>query len=304
MRGSIYYQTSQLVKMIFKDGASKIDRVNPNSEYYMCIASFNTMNSYRQIWNNFGIYIKKVYEVKNMEKVTSKYIEDYLNSKLADGISKQYYEKICSALAKLGLALNRFSIEKSSNCTEYKFFQNKGIAQAKYYIKNGIYEQGRAYREPKIIIEKLDNNIYKIAASIQYEGGARFKGVRKITMKQLKRMKIDEITGSNVGIIETKEKGGRVGDVFVSSNTYEALKKVLIEDKKFEINYEKYAKAIRESCQINNVECYGSHGFRWCFAKRRLIEYQDANYSYDESLKKVSSEMKHNRKEITEHYIG
>ncbi len=35
MRGSVYYQSSQLVKQIFQEGAKKEDKINPNHEYTM-----------------------------------------------------------------------------------------------------------------------------------------------------------------------------------------------------------------------------------------------------------------------------
>ena len=34
MRGSVYYQSSQLVKQIFQEGAKKEDKINPNHEHY------------------------------------------------------------------------------------------------------------------------------------------------------------------------------------------------------------------------------------------------------------------------------
>jgi len=34
------------------------------------------------------------------------------------------------------------------------------------------------------------------------------------------------------------------------------------------------------------------------------MEYTQAGYSYNDSLLNVSSEMKHNRADITEHYLG
>jgi hypothetical protein len=48
----------------------------------------------------------------------------------------------------------------------------------------------------------------------------------------------------------------------------------------------------------------GSHGLRWNFAKRRIMEYAKAGYTYEQSLQAVSWEMKHNRASITEHYLG
>ena len=40
MRGSVYYQTAVLSKLIFFEGAKKkSDRINPNYEHYGCISS-------------------------------------------------------------------------------------------------------------------------------------------------------------------------------------------------------------------------------------------------------------------------
>ncbi|NOQ32101.1 MAG: hypothetical protein GQ570_13370 [Helicobacteraceae bacterium] len=55
---------------------------------------------------------------------------------------------------------------------------------------------------------------------------------------------------------------------------------------------------------MTNEVAEGSHGFRWNFAKNRMMEYSQAKYSYDNSLLGVSTEMKHNRANITEHYLG
>ena len=46
MRGSVYYQTAVLTKLIFFEGAKKSDRTNPNHEHYGCVSSFKTMESY------------------------------------------------------------------------------------------------------------------------------------------------------------------------------------------------------------------------------------------------------------------
>lgn len=43
MRGSVYYQSSQLVKQIFQEGAKKEDKINPNHEYYQMVSSFKTI---------------------------------------------------------------------------------------------------------------------------------------------------------------------------------------------------------------------------------------------------------------------
>ena len=50
-------------------------------------------------------------------------------------------------------------------------------------------------------------------------------------------------------------------------------------------------------------EGHGAHGLRWCFAAERMDELQGHGMSRDQALAEVSSEMGHNRPEITEHYL-
>lgn len=298
MRGSVYFQTAQLTKVIFKEGSLKVNRSNSKHADFQCVASYSTMEAYRQIWNNFGNYLREVWEIKNFERVERKQAEDYLQMKIQNGCSKQYIEKISAALSKLGIALEKFNMQYSK---KKRIFDLKKVHRN---MPQGNNCSDRAYLEPQKVINNIANDMFKLAATIQFEGGARFKGVRRINISQLQGKKIDDITGALCGTIETKEKGGRVGDILVKIDTYNALRILLIRDKVFKIDYCKYAKAIRNACTSLSIECNSSHAFRWCFAQRRLIEYQNSGYSYDDSLAKVSFEMKHNRKEITEHYIG
>ena len=116
--------------------------------------------------------------------------------------------------------------------------------------------------------------------------------------------KDNKITDKEVGVIETKEKGGKVGDVLVSLKTYHELENCLKTNKQFKINYSAYSADIRETCLSLNVKPQGSHGFRWTFAESRVREYQRCGYSYEEALQGVSLEMKHFRASITEHYLS
>jgi hypothetical protein len=105
------------------------------------------------------------------------------------------------------------------------------------------------------------------------------------------------------GIIFTKEKGGKVGEVLVSLETYNELQNYLLNNPKFKINRQAYYEDIKQSALISNENPEASHGLRWNFTKRRMFEYAKANYSYDDSLQEVSYEMKHNRASITKHYL-
>lgn len=164
----------------------------------------------------------------------------------------------------------------------------------------------RTYQNPLLIIKNLTNESHKIAAYIQLEGGARVEGVSLIKVEQLKGYKIDEISKKNKGIIETREKGGKIGDILLSPTTYKELEKYFDNSQKliFKINYQKYAIDIKDACKLANETANGSHGFRWTFAQNRVREYQKYGYSYEQSIQGVSWEMKHFRANITEHYLG
>ena len=224
--------------------------------------------------------------------------------------SKQYAEKISSALGKLEFALNKYSIEK------YKY-TNKEPIKYDFKIRQNILDNARnlnliadnyhnrTYFYPKELIKNLQNENHKIAASIQLFGGARVEAVTLIKYEQLKGAKIDSVINEEVGIIETKEKGGKVGDVLVPLDIYKKLENYLIENDKFKIIYQHYLNDLKEASKLSNQKYNSSHGLRWTFAQNRVRDYQQkANYSYYEAIQKVSWEMKHFRASITEHYLS
>ena len=166
--------------------------------------------------------------------------------------------------------------------------------------------KNRTYLNPYLVIENLKNPNHQLAATIQLEGGARSEGVTLIKEEQLKGFKIEDISKQSVGIIQTKEKGGKVGDVLVSSQTYKKLEGYFTSNDTltFKIKYQDYLDDIRNACEKLNIIYQGSHGFRWTFAQNRVRIYQKHNYTYEQALQGVSWEMKHFRASITEHYLG
>ena len=305
MRGSVYYQSSQLVKQIFESGAKKEDRINPNHEHYQMVASFKTMESYRNIWNNFFNYLSEHWKIKDFEKIESEHILAYMEYKVEYYPSKQYLEKISVALGKLEIALKLFSKNISKYKKEYDFSIRQTIldeARDLKLVANNYHN--RAYSNPELLISNLKNPLHKIAAKIQYESGARIEGVALIKSEQLIGVKIDFITKSKKKAIFTKEKGGKEGNVLVSCDTYEELEKVILRDGKFKIKRQDYYNDLKQAAIASNETPEASHGLRWNFAKRRMFEYGKAGYSYEECLQQVSYEMKHNRASITQHYLA
>lgn len=305
MRGSVYYQSSQLVKQIFQEGAKKQDKINPNHENYQIVSSYKTMESYRRVWENFFNYLLEHWKIRDFEKIEAHHIQAYMDYKIEYYPSKQYLEKISAALGKLEIALKLFAKNIHNKNREYDFSIRQVIldqARDLKFVANNYHN--RAYDNPKLLIFNLKNSVHQLAAKIQLEGGARIEGVALIKPEQLLGKKIDKITNTEKGIIFTKEKGGKQGEVLVSLSTYNELENYISINSKFKINRQDYYNDIKQAALISKEIAEGSHGLRWNFAKRRMFEYGKAGYSYSDSLQEVSYEMKHNRASITEHYLG
>lgn len=263
------------------------------------------MESYRAIWNNFFNYLKEHWHLKDFEKIEAYHVQSYMDYKIEYYPSKQYLEKISAALGKLEIALKHFSITIHNESKEYDFSIRQTLldeARDFNYVANNYHN--RAYSNPEALINALQNPLHQLAARIQYEGGARIEGVSLIKQNQLLGTKLDSITNTQKGIVFTKEKGGKEGEVLVSIETYDTLQRYLSQNPLFKINRQAYYEDIKQSTFTCKEISEASHGLRWNFAKRRMFEYAKAGYSYADSLQNVSYEMKHNRASITEHYLG
>lgn len=262
------------------------------------------MESYRNIWNNFFNYLQEHWGLKDFEKISSEHVVAYMDYKIEYYPSKQYLEKISAALGKLEIALKLFAKNIHVAERDYDFSIRQTIldeARDLKLVAKNYYN--RAYINPTLLISNLKNQLHILAAKIQYEGGARIEGVALIKKEQLLGMKIDSIASIKKGILFTKEKGGKEGEVLVSLQTYDELQNYLSKNPKFKINRQAYYEDIKQAATQASENPEGSHGLRWNFAKRRMFEYAQAGYNYAESLQQVSYEMKHNRASITEHYL-
>lgn len=307
MRGSVYFQTAELIKCIFQAGIKKEQRIDSKDDKYGFVSSYNTAKSYRNVWNNFFNYLLEHWKIENCEEITDEHVLAYLEYKIEYYPTQQYLQKISAAMGSLELALNVFSKKTYDEPKIYDFSIRKSfLQQARELDLIAKNYKNRAYTDPELIIKNLGNPYHQLAAQIQVESGARVEGVTLIKQEQLKGVNTDKLDEEKfIGSIETKEKGGKVGEVFVSYNTYQELEMFFIHFglTRFKIDYQAYAKDIRETCIRLGIEPMGSHGFRWSFAKRRVREYQRYGYSYEQAIQAVSWEMKHYRASITEHYL-
>ena len=299
MRGSIRWQTGELAKAVFEAGISKAERVNPESAHFGKIASYRTMETYREsVWNPFGEFVKAEHGVKDFEKITAAHVVAYMEKKAKEGVAKQTLEKICSGLGALEKALNSYGKTGHDFSARLDVLHHaKELGQ----LRDGYHD--RAYNDPHRVISNLREEDHRIGARIQTEGGARLEGVSLIKPDQLKGLSTDRFTGKTVGVIYTEEKGGKGGTVNMSPETYADLKHYIEEHGRFSLDEREYQRDVEQAARAAGEEPEGTHGFRWNFAQERVEELQAHKLTHEEARQEVSWEMKHERGSITDHYL-
>jgi len=164
----------------------------------------------------------------------------------------------------------------------------------------------RAYPDPVRLIEKIHDGTYQLQASLQYEGGLRAEGVgapsnrrvkNPLTAKGLRGMGTDPVTGGAVGIVASKEKGGKETEHNVSVETYRRLEAYIRLHGKLESDYSGYTEAInlaaRETGQYASGR--GSHGLKHNFAQERYLECIHHGLTHEQALQQTSLETSHFR---------
>ncbi|MDD3597408.1 MAG: hypothetical protein PHE23_13375, partial [Sulfuricurvum sp.] len=68
MRGSVYYQSAELIKILFVAGAKKTERIDPDHPHWNKISSYGTASAYRAVWEIFFHYLREHWNVKDSER--------------------------------------------------------------------------------------------------------------------------------------------------------------------------------------------------------------------------------------------
>ena len=290
---------------MFVSGAKKTERIDPNHPNFQKIASYGTAKTYRAVWENFFHYLRGHWLVKDPEKITPDMVSAYMDYKVSYHPSKHYLEKLSASLGALERALKFYTLNKYDEAKEYDFSVRQFILdESRNLDLVADNYHNRAYENPELLIESLSDPLHRLAAKIQLSGGCRLEGVSLIKIDQLHGIQFDPITSTHKTAVFTKEKGGKGSDILISHEIYAELQEHISIHKHFKIDRQKYSTDIRETCKKLGIPAEGSHAFRWNFAKRRMMEYARAGYTYEQSLQAVSWELKHRRASISEHYLG
>lgn len=323
MKGSIKWQVDQI---FYKSGINKIgeskhsakehiksglESKNQKATWHVMgknlgIYSYRTADIYRDVWRQIGKYVKENYKIRDLRNINGDHIKSYLQSKVENRVAHNTFAQYSSAIEKFETALNGFS-EKNGDGFKYDFSNSIKEIRNEAHHQLERFNGSREYENPKALIENIKNEEHKLVAKIQLESGCRVSECTYLSMKNMKGIGHDPVTKEEKGIIFiTQSKGGKSGEKYVSPETYKELfiKIQTSVDGRFNINNGSYRDSLKKASELSNQNYTGSHGLRWNFAQDRFNEVQnDGVLNNQEALYQVSSELFHERADITKHYL-
>ena len=309
MRGSIAYQAQQI---FLKSGINKIGESKHQAKESaradgartwhevgkkLGVHSYATADAYRDVWRSLLKETRNTFNVKNIEKLSKEHVQNFLMLK-SNSVAMATFNQYAAACEKLETALNMYARQQGT-AREYNFSissMRKGVSGLRKF------EGTRAYDNPKILINSIDNPVFKLAASIQHEGGARIKEADLINPTQLRGLVNNN---GKIHIDKRGAKGGKPRDIFVSKDSYQQLCEIVSKNGVFDIgSKDKYRQSLKIAAEKTGQKYTGSHGLRWNFAQNRMDYHMThGGLTYEAGLVAVSDEMGHVRGDITEHYL-
>ncbi|MEM0147956.1 MAG: tyrosine-type recombinase/integrase [Candidatus Micrarchaeaceae archaeon] len=309
MRGSIYYQVYAVFNSIIAFGESKhqakehireeFAKENTSNTWHnlgkqLKIYSYKAADQYRMVARDLLSFAKERFKLKDIEKLTSTHVNAYLQSKIAQKVKYSTFQNYAAAVEKLEAALNAYARQHGKETT-YSF----DLKEARFKAQSALDHtyKSRAYENPKALIDKIQDPIFKLIAQAQLEGGFRVSEINHLSVRNF----LEDNT------VKVEGKGGLERQVLLSEKTYNALKELSKTpsglDGKFVFDYDKYIRALRQASQYSKQAYRGSHGLRWNFAQNTFLNLQRNGQGFEESLSKVSEALGHHRADITKHYL-
>jgi site-specific recombinase XerD len=326
MRGTVNWQINTIFKEsgIFRPGESKHEAkesarealaqqgesaTSSNVASRTGIYSYRTAEVYKDTWHSLGQFCKDNFGLKDMSRISNEHVQAYLEYKVEQGVSYKTFQRECAAIRKFEVALQSFhdkyaGIKYQLEQRNINFSETIGAVRetAKEVLNRELCERG--YVDAKEVITNIKSESAQLAASVQYEGGARLSEATWIKENQLKGYVVDKISGEEKGVIHLDNtKGGKERDIMVSKETYSNLKAYINQHGEFRISKSSYAKQVADAAQRCGEQVKDTHSFRYNFAQSRYNQYLEAGYTHEQSLQGVSWEMGHERADISLHYL-
>lgn len=280
----------------------------------MGIRSFGAWKIYRSEAHRFAKFMRpkghnNILDISIVLSDMSDYLEERLANYVKRNRSRQSMETTLSALGKFTYAVNHYiemqqltipRLETDGLRMEF-YTRSKKLLQK----SNRIFDN-RAYADPTRVIENIKDPTYQLQASLQYEGGLRSEGVGAPSHRRLKNplnkecllgITTDPVTGFAKGIVASKEKGGKVTEHYVSTETYRRLEEHIVRNGTLESDYFSYLEAINEAAKATGQYAVrrGSHGLKHNFGQERYLECINYGLTHEQALQQTSLEISHFR---------
>jgi len=259
---------------------------------------------YKDTWHQACNWVKDNLGIRDVENLKGEHVKAFLESRIADGIKYNTFQREAAAMSKFENAMNMYA-DRVGKDTTYNFREAIQDVRKEAMEVLDRSSETRAYENPTALINEIVNDAYKTAAQVQYEGGARLNEVWRVETNDLRGIRMDEHTGVFRGWLEVEGKGGKEREISVSVETYHAVERVIQENGgNMHFDKNEYREILKDAAELSGQDYTGSHGLRWNFAEERMEELQEhTNMTYEERLQEVSWEMGHERADITEHYL-
>ncbi len=277
------------------------------------IRSFGVWNRYRREFHGLIDDFRKVggtdlLDTDHLSQSIEMSLRYRLEYHVKNGHSRQTFEAYQAAISKFEYAYNHYVEQHSLAAGQLDLTglrKSLSTAARQNLPKSSRSFFNRAYPDPLSLLNAVDNPIYQLQATLQYEGGFRAEGVgspgnglrNPLTKNSLRGFCADPVTQKQVGIVASVEKGGKETDHYISVKTYERLQHYIEGHELLESRYSAYIRAINAAAKKTGQFSYGrgTHGLKHNFAQERYLECVEYGYRHEEALQQVSLETGHFR---------
>lgn len=278
------------------------------------IRSFGCWKVYRYESHQFAdcllnLGILNIFDAESVAKGMNRYLEEKLGNFVKRKRSRQTFETALSSLGKFEYAVNSYVNEHKLDCPplDVERLRRSFYKRSKTLLPmSSRGYDSRSFPDPLNLIGKINDSVYQLQATLQYEGGLRCEGVgaprerrlkNPLTAQALRGIGPDPVTELLVGHVASVEKGGKETLHFVSLVTYRRLENHILLYGKLESDYHGYINAINLAAKETGqfVSGRGSHALKHNFAEERYLECVAHGMSHEGAMQQTSLEMAHFR---------
>ncbi len=273
--GSINYQVSNIIKSVNGIGTSKkenrdnsgVKSAESGHKISDKVHSYKSLDNLRDNLTNLAKYAKSEHQIKDMSKIDSKIIGDWIKSK------EIIYHSASNYLSEINKVSDHLSISreevKTLRAELRKELPTKELTTR--YYKNLDRVQMPDRSQP--------------AFELQRDYGLRVSASTSINLDK-------QLDGN---ILKYQEKGGKWSEKELSSSLVSKIKENAVNGK-YEMNNRTYTRDLKEAIESQTKNIFnGTHGIRHSYAQNQL--------EAGKSKAEVTQSMGHSREEITNTYL-